>query len=180
MNLSMLSILLGLGLAAPQVYGLMNPQGLRRAARAFPRSVPLGWALMALGTAWFLFNLNKENISDFAAYKPYLLAGFAMLGVGCCVYAQDYLAVRGLSVVLLLLAKLTIDTARWADTPWRLVLISWAYLWVVAGIWFTTSPWRLRDLLYWATDTDTRIRIGSGVRLAFSLLVIALGLTVFR
>jgi hypothetical protein len=34
--------------------------------------------------------------------------------------------------------------------------------------------------LNWATATEKRIKIGSAIRLAFALLVIALGLTVFR
>ena len=60
------------------------------------------------------------------------------------------------------------------------MIVTWAYALVVAGMWFTISPWRLRDLLNWATATDTRIRVGSGVRLAFGLFVAVLGLTVFR
>jgi hypothetical protein len=47
-------------------------------------------------------------------------------------------------------------------------------------MWFTVSPWRLRDLLSWGTATDNRIRIGCGMRLAFGLFVVILGLIVFR
>jgi len=92
---------------------------------------------------------------------------------------QDFLAVRGLSVLLLLLAKLMVDTERWTNSPWRLVIAIWAYLMVVSGIWFTVSPWRLRDLLYWQTANDTRLRLGSAVRCAFGVFVAILGFTVF-
>ena len=180
MKLSTLSILLGLGMGLPQIYGLLNPARFREGVRKFPRSEPWGYALMLLGTVWFLWNLNGENISDFAAYKKAMLIGFAAVGVATCIYVRDFLAVRGLAIVFLLLAKLMVDTARWADTGWRLVIVTWAYALVVAGMWFTISPWRLRDLLNWATATDTRIRVGSGVRLAFGLFVAVLGLTVFR
>jgi hypothetical protein len=47
-------------------------------------------------------------------------------------------------------------------------------------MWFTIAPWRLRDLLNWATANETRIRVGSSVRLAFALLVLILGLTTFH
>ena len=180
MKLSTLSILLGLGMGLPQIYGLLNPAKFREGVRKFPRSEPCGYALMLLGTVWFLWNLNGENISDFAAYKKAMLIGFGAVGVATCIYVRDFLAVRGLAIVFLLLAKLMVDTARWADTGWRLVIVTWAYALVVAGMWFTISPWRLRDLLNWATATDTRIRVGSGVRLAFGLFVAVLGLTVFR
>src|SRR5207244_5436943 len=124
--------------------------------RKFPRSEPWGYALMLLGTVWFLWNLNGENISDFAAYKKAMLIGFAAVGVATCIYVRDFLAVRGLAVVFLLLAKLMVDTARWEDTGWRLVIVTWAYVLVIAGMWFTVSPWRLRDLLNWGTATDQR------------------------
>ncbi|MDB6111604.1 MAG: hypothetical protein JWR69_3354 [Pedosphaera sp.] len=179
-NLSTLAVILGVALALPQIYGLMKPDAFAAGVRKFPRSLPWGIVLMLLGTAWFLWYLNQESISDFAAYKPLLLAGFAAVGVASCIFVQDFLAVRGLAVVMLLLAKLMVDTARWAGTEWRLVIVSWAYLLVIAGIWFTIYPWHLRDLLNWATANEKRVRVGSAIRLAFGLLVAVLGLTVFR
>jgi predicted DNA-binding transcriptional regulator AlpA len=181
LKLSTLSILLGLGLAAPQIYGLMKPAAFAAAARKFPRSVPIGVLLMLLGTAWFLWNLNGESISDFAALKPYLMFLFAAVGIGSCIFLQDFLAVRGLGVVLLLLGKLMVDTGRprLEDTHWVLVIQAWAYVLVLAGMWFTISPWRLRDLLNWATANEQRVRLGSAARLAFALFVLVLGLTVF-
>ena len=56
----------------------------------------------------------------------------------------------------------------------------WAYVLVVAGICFTVWPWKLRDLLNWGTATETRVRLGSAIRLAFAILVLLLGLTAFR
>jgi hypothetical protein len=79
----------------------------------------------------------------------------------------------------MLLGKLMVDTARWEDTPWRLVIVVWAYLLVAAGIWFTVSPWRLRDIIQWKTADDRRVRLFSGLRLAFGLFVFILGLTAF-
>ncbi len=179
MKLSTLSILLGLGLALPQVYGLLQPAAFQAAVRKFPRSVPWGVALMLLATAWFVWNVTQEADADFAALKPYLLAGFVGVGVGACIFVQDFLAARGLAVVFLLLAKLMVDTARWADTDWRWVISGWAYVLVVAGIWFTVSPWRLRDVLEWGTATEARVRAGCAARLAFGIFVAVLGLTVF-
>ncbi len=182
LKLSTLCVLLGLGLGLPQIYGLAKPVAFAAAVRKFPRSVPWGVALMVLGTGWFLWNLSQESIADFAQYRNVLFAGFAGVGLGTCIFVQDFLAVRGLAVVLLLVAKLMVDTGRPAlpVTHWVLVIQAWAYVLVVAGMWFTVSPWRLRDLLAWGTANETRIKVGCGVRLAFALFVAALGLTVFR
>lgn len=182
MKLSLLSILLGLGLAAPQVYGLARPKAFANAARKFPRHLPSGVVLMLLGTAWFLWMVHQEPIADFATFKPYMLMIFGAVGVGACFYVQDFLAVRGLAVVLLLLGKLMVDTGRphLGDSHWVLVIQLLAYVFVMGGICFTIWPWRLRDLLNWATANEQRIKLGSTVRLAVALLVLVLGLTSFR
>jgi hypothetical protein len=181
LKLSTLAIILGLGLGLPQIYGLLNPKDFAAAVRKFPRSMPWGYALTLLGTVWFLWNLSQESISDFASYKNVLFAGFAGIGVATCIFVQDFLAVRGLALVLLLLAKLMVDTGRprLPDTEWTLVIQTWAYLLVIGGIWFTVSPWRLRDLLEWATANEKRVKVGCGVRLAFGLVVAALGVLKF-
>jgi hypothetical protein len=181
LKLSTLAILLGLGMGLPQLYGFVNPTAFAAAVRKFPRSLPWGYGLMLLGTAWFVWNLSQESIADFAAFRTPLLAAFAAIGIGTCVFVQDFLAVRGLAIVLLLLAKLMVDTGRPSieATPWVLVFQSWAYVLVIAGMWFTISPWRLRDLLNWATDNEKRIKVGCGLRLAFGLFIAALGVMKF-
>jgi hypothetical protein len=181
LKLSTLAIILGLGFGLPQVYGIVKPDSFAGAMRNFSRSVKWGYALMLLGTAWFLWNLSLESISDFAAWKNVLYVLFAAVGVGACVYVQDFLAVRGLAVVLLLLAKLMVDTGRpkLTDTAWVWVIQTWAYVLIVGGIWLTVSPWRLRDFLEWDTANHKRIKIGCGIGLAFGLFVAVLGFTKF-
>ena len=181
LKLSTLAILLGLGIGLPQIYGILKPAAFAASVRKFPRSIPWGYALMLLGTVWFLWNLSQESISDFASYKNILFAGFAAIGIGTCIFVQDFLAVRGLAIVLLLLAKLMVDTGRphLPDTHWTLVIQTWAYVLVVGGIWFTVSPWRLRDLLEWGTANEKRVKVGCGIRLAFGLFVAVLGAAKF-
>ena len=179
-KLSTLAIALGLIFSLLNVYGVLKPVAFAAALRKFPRYTPIGYPLMLAATVWFLFNVSLESISDFTSFKPALYMLFGAVGLGSCLFVQDFLPVRGLAVLLLLVSKLMVDTARWADTPWRLVITIWAYLWVLAGIWFIVSPWRMRDLIQWATASQKRVRLLSAVRLAFGLLVLCLGLTVFR
>jgi hypothetical protein len=180
LKLSTLAIALGLLYALIHSYGLLKPAEFAAVLRKFPRYTPIGYPLMLVATVWFLYSLSQESVADFASFKPALYALFGAVGVGACLFVRDFLPVRGLAVLLLLLAKLMVDTARWEDTAWRLVLTTWAYLWVVAGMWLTISPWRLRDWINWATANEQRTRLFSGVRLAFGLFVVVLGLTVFK
>ena len=180
MSLSLLSILLGVAFAIPNIYGILQPESFKKSVTAFPRSNTWGYMLIALSTLWFLYLVKKEDISDFAAYKTLMLWGFAGIGLGAAMYVKDFLAIRGAAVFMLLLAKLMVETARWVDTPWRLVIVVWAYVLVIAGMWFTISPWRMRDFLLWNVRELKRLKALCAARTTFCVLVILLGLTVFR
>jgi hypothetical protein len=179
MKFSTLSVILGAVYGALNLYALLQPAAFTASARRFARSQAWGYFLMPLGTLWFLFNLNNESISDFAAYKNLMLLGFGGVGLGTCFFVRDYLAVRGLSVVLLLLAWFTLNFARWSNSPWHVIVSAWCYVWIIAGMWFTISPWRLRDYLLWLTASPQRLKIQSGIRLGFAALIIVLGLIAF-
>lgn len=179
-TLSNLSIGLGVLLIAGNMLGIVSPAKFKELLDNLPRSVPAGFVFMLSGTAWFMWNVNHESLSDFESLKPFLFFLFIAVGVGSCFFVQDFLAVRGLAVLMLLLGKLMVDTERWAQTEWRLIIAIWAYLLVVFGIWFTISPWRMRNFFKWEVATPGRIRLGSGVRLAFGVLLVVLGFTVYR
>ena len=180
MTLSTLAILIGAAYCAIQLFALLQPDAFTKKARAFPRSEGIGFVLMGIGTAWFLYNLHSEAIADFADYKKYMLIGFGAIGVLTCIFVRDFLAVRGFAVCLLLLAWFTLNRTRWADSPARLVLVVWAYTWVLCGMWLTISPWRLRDFLNWWTASTGRLRAGSALQLALGVTILVLGLTAFR
>lgn len=180
LKLSTLAIILGLGMIGLNIMGVLKPAEFASKARKFPRWTPIGVLLMLVATAWFEYYLSIESVSDFASFKKPLYIFFAAVGVGACIFVQDYLPVRGLAVVMLLAGKLMTDTARWADTEWRLVIITIAYIWVIAGMWFTISPYRMRDLINWATVTPERTRLLSGLRVALGIFILVLGVTVFR
>lgn len=181
LKLSTLAIALGLFFGLPQIYGIVNPQKFAANVRKFSRNTPIGIALMLLATAWFLLYVGEESISEFANYKPWLISAFAAVGIGSCVFVQDFLAVRGLAVLFLLLAKLMLDSGRpmLQTTHWTWVIQAWAYVLILIGMWLTISPFRLRDFLQWATANERRVRIGSAIRLAFGIFILVLGLTKF-
>jgi hypothetical protein len=180
LKLSTISILIGFIFAAVHLFALVNPKKFSVMARKFPRSTPLGFVLLLVGTAWFIWNLKNEPIADFESWKPALYTLFLAVGIGSCIFVRDFLAVRGIAVLMLLVAKLVVDLARWENTEWRLVVVTWAYGWVILGMWFTVSPWRMRDLIWWHTESPSRLKLFSALRMAFGLFVMVLGLTVFR
>ena len=180
MKLSELSLVLGLGTAAAHAWALFRGPATAQWLRKFPRNVPLGVVLMLLGTVWFEWNLAAENLEDIARYKKLLQVFFAVLGVACCFFAQDFLAVRGLSVVLLMAALVMCDTARWHPSLWRDAITGWAYVWVLAALWLSVQPWRLRDWIGWLTADTGRFKLAAVAGIVWGLFIAALGLTVLR
>ncbi|MCP5522855.1 MAG: hypothetical protein H7A46_15055 [Verrucomicrobiales bacterium] len=172
--------LLGLAYGLPQIMGLLKPERFGEALKKFPRSDLWGNILMPLGTVWFLWNLKRDTVADFATFKPIMFIGFSIIGFGTCVFVRDFLAVRGLAVVALLVAHVVLMSIQWLDTQWRLIVTAWCYLSIIAAIWITVSPWRLRDYIGWMTATGNRIRTGSMVRLGFGLAVAVIGMTAIR
>ena len=187
-SISNLSLLLGGFLVAVAGYTLAKPTEVGQALKAFPRANAPGYFLMLSATAWFLWNIHIEQMEDYKDIKHFFYIGFGAVGIGSCVYLKDFLAVRGMAVFMLLLARLILDTQRvyMFDTPeetmsqWRLIFAIWGYAIVLMSMWLIVSPWRMRDMINWLTANPSRLRIKSGFRLCLGILLIILGLTVFR
>jgi hypothetical protein len=180
MTLSKFSILLGAVIAVPQVWALLKPTECAASMKKFPRSEGWGYVLMAIGCAWFLFNLNREAIAEFANYKTLMLVGFGSVAVLGCLFVPDYLAVRGMCITMLMVAWYTLSLTRWAESEWRLVLVVWAYFAVIMSMWLIVSPWRLRDIFNWLTAKPERMKGAAIMRLIFAAGLVVLGLTAFR
>jgi len=180
MSLWLVSILLGVAHIAPSVLALRNPATFGPRLRAFPRNVPIGIGLMMLGTAWFFWNLYRSDISDFQEWRPIIYGAVILIGVGNCIFVQDYLAVRATGVVALLLCDTVLDIQRWNMSALKIVIPIWCYAAIFISVWLVMAPWRLRNWIGWATETDARLALVGKVGLGFGGLLILLGIVAFR
>lgn len=178
MTLAQLFLFLSVAMIASHLVAFLKPDATSAWLKRFPRNIPVGVVLMLAGTAWFEWNLWHENLSDIAPWKNLMLIGFGAVGVACCFFVQDFLAVRGLTVLMLMAAWWICEHVRWHASPWRNVLTAWAYVWVFLGLWWSMSPWRMRDAIQWVTQESNRFRLAAAGGLAWGLILGALGLAV--
>ena len=178
-TLSTLSLILGAGALGGGVWGLTQEATVRELLKGYPRNNNVGYATILAGMVWFLYILGGESMSDFEQFRTIFNVLLIGTGVGACVYLKDYLAVRGTAVLMILVAKLIVDTARWHDSEWRLVLVVMAYIMVIKGMWLTVSPWKMRDLIQWILSGDKRFKNVCIARIVFGALLLGLGLAVF-
>ena len=182
MNELMLSnwaILIGVAIVAVNGVSLAAPALMQRWARAFPRSRSWGWALTALDLSWVAWIILHAPLGRFEGLKPAIYVAAPVVFILIVVFMDELLAPRAMGGLLLLLANPILNAARWHPSNWRLVVTVLVYLWVVAGILFVLSPYRLRDMIAWATASTTRFRTLSALRLVIGVALLALGLWVY-
>jgi hypothetical protein len=160
---------------------VLAPGPLRRLLLAFPRSRWPAWLLTAVDLGWAGWVVYHASLGGWIeGLKPSLFLLTPLAFILIVLYMDELLAPRALGGLLLLLANPILNAARWHLSPWHFVMTVLAYVWVVMGIVLVLSPFRFRQIVEFATRTDARCRVGGLLRSAFGLLLLALGMTVFR
>ena len=178
-RLAIISTVVGAVVCGARVPGIIWPEPFRNWAVKFPRSVLWGRVLLGLAAliAWGV--VYRAASDDWAKFRPLIVVGFPVAYWVVIRYGNQFLAVRGLAALLLMLAKQMLDAADLSDLPSRLVVTVLAYLWVVAAIWMTTAPHHLRDAIGWIMATNARCRIACSAGAALGIGLVLLGLFVY-
>lgn len=180
-SLANVSLALGALLLLKGAFAFAAPQAFTKLAKDFPRSTPLGVVLMLAATGWFLSIAYAESFADFENIKPIILGVFGLVGVATCIFVRDFLPVRALAVLFLLVAKIMVDAGRPHLAATQLVLVNQylAYVFIVAGMWLTISPYRLRDWQDWIVASPTRLKIAAVAWVGFGGFLLGLSLTAY-
>jgi hypothetical protein len=144
------------------------------ALRALPRSPVGSLVLFGGGMLWFLVRVASMGDADRilgSSNTPWVI-GFAAIGVLSIRYVPDFLAVRGLSVLVLLVATPLLDAAFMEyGHPQRLVMVALVFAAIVAALYLAALPYRLRDFFQWLFAAPGRTRaLGAGL-LGYGLLL---------
>ncbi len=145
-------------------------------ALAFLRDKTLTLFLGAVAIAWFVYCLYNLGEADFGQYKFFLIAIFGGAGVLAFYYLPDFLGVRALCVILLLSMRVFLDAAFMQEPAARLLMVSYAYITIVAAIYFGCLPYRARDAIEYLSEKPLRAKIYasfmtlSGIALLLSTL----------
>lgn len=151
---------------------LAVPGRLESPARAFPRNRAVALVTMLLGGGWFLWKITQLGQSDFGDYKNLLFILFAATLTGSILYVRDFLAVRGVAILVLLSANVGLKSAfGHYEIPERLLLVSVLYLFIIAALVFGTMPYLMRDCIGWLYRKTPRVRV-----LGSAFTILALGL----
>ena len=138
---------------------LLNRSSLNKIIRDFPRSKAMAFSLMTIGLVWFIYRhiLNLSE-ADFGDYKMIIMAITLFIFASSFIFTKDFLAVRGLSIILLLFAREALDAAYLQEPVARLYFVSLTYIMIIFALYFGAWPYRLRDFNNWLFKFETRSR----------------------
>ena len=175
-----LSLLVGACLLLVYLPLALAPQPAGRFWATLPRNRWVGFALSAICLLWASFYLKTIPMGVVERIKPYLPV-LTVVTIGLVwAFMPDLLMCRALGGLLVLLPTPLLKSSWHLDTNWRYVIIALAYIMAIDGMILILSPFRLRQVIDWVNATPSRLRNAGAVGSAVGLLLILLGLTVYR
>lgn len=176
MTLFQATLFTGLALLAFGVHFIWYGMRSAESVQAFPRSRVAAYILLGTAAAWFLYKVTQLGPADFGQYKNILFIVFLVVALGSYIYVPDFLAVRGLAALILLIAGALLDASFMSYGP-ALFLKLFVYLAIVLALILGANPYKLRDFFEWLYHKEMRPRIFGAIFSAYGLLLLGVAIT---
>ena len=180
MSLFLATLLPGLFLALLGAVLCWNGAAVATRAKALPRSRDAAWVIFGAGAAWFIWRVSHLSEADLIFFQTpkLLMIAFGVLAILSLLYTPDFLAVRGLAVLMLLAAEPLLYAAymEWTH-PQRLLMVTAVYVGLTAALYLAAYPFKLRDFFEWLFRTPGRPRLLGAIVLAYGLATSAAAFT---
>ena len=172
------TLLPGILLLALGGWFLWNGPQVKPLSFAWLRSNQAAVVLFGGASIWFLWYILNLGKADFGDYKHLLLVLFGGTAIGSFFFVKDFLAVRGLAVLMMLCARPLLDAAYMEfQSPQRLFMVAFVYVAIVIALIIGASPYKLRDFFTWLFAKAARPRVLGGVLAAYGLLLFVVAFT---
>lgn len=171
LSLHTAGVIAGAFLVVVGVLGLMKPN-FANVVKQFPRSRAAGVALLTVSLAWTFWLVATIQMGEFASFRRPLLIALPIGYVLALFFVDEFLAVRALGILCLLAAEPLLDAAFLRYEPSRLLVTVFAYLLIIAGLFWVAIPYVLRDQINWSARTAFRWRCLHAIALAYGGVIL--------
>jgi hypothetical protein len=178
-RLAITSTIVGAAMIVGRLPGVVASARFTVQAQKFSRSVLWGRILMGICAVWAGIIVYNAATDDWAWARPLIVIGVPIAYWLVVQYADQFLALRGLAALLLLVAKIVLDAADLSDLPLRLIVTVLAYLWVCVAIWMAAAPHQVRDVIGFVTANTFRCRVACFFGSLVGVGLVVLGLFVY-
>lgn len=180
LNLSTVGLVVGLLLVAFYGLSLARTEMVKGWVRSLPRSRVAGIVFLTIDAIWAFFLVRMMDLGEFSGYRTVLTVLVPVAYYLTLKHVDEFLAVRGLGILLLLVAEPVLEAAFLQPQISRLLLVVLAYAMILKGIFFVGMPYLLRDGIQWALRHERRWRAGLWTGLAYGAILVLVSLTLYR
>ncbi len=170
---------------------LAKPAASQAFLKKFPRNQTLGQILLGIGLGWFFLlvmdhrgtgtlNALAMDLGEFNGIKPLLRLLLPVVLVLVCISVRDFLAVRALGLLGLLVAAPLLEAAFLEDPASRLLIPLFAYALLTASMFWVGMPYLFRDLVTWVTADRKRWSLCCGAGLLYGVAVLVCAFAFWR
>lgn len=169
-------IVLGISLLVVHLWALLKTDSAQGFLRQFPRNYNLGAILLTVDFLWSMLLISHMDMGEFYHLRKWFLilvpAGFVLV----LMFVREFLAVRALGALMLLVSGPVLTAAFLQPQISRLLVPVLAYAWIIVGMFFVGMPYLMRDWVDWSTRTAGRWRLAafSGIIYGAVMLVVAM------
>jgi hypothetical protein len=159
------------------LWGLVQPGTSQAAARSLPRSRIAGFVLFTIAFFWSFWLLATMEMGEFSSFRKPLLFVLPVAFLLVLRFVDEFLSVRALGILFLLAAEPLLDAAFFRSERSKLLVTIFAYLLILAGLFWVTMPYLLRDQINWSARTNGRWRIAHGLAFLYGAAILAFAIT---
>jgi hypothetical protein len=175
LKLQTVAIILGIALVVLHAFALMSASLVKHWLKSFPRSRTMGITLLTMVSLWAFWLAATMDLGEFSTYRGMLKLVIPLAWFLSLQFVDEFLSVRALGILLLLLAEPVLEATFLNPQSSRLLLVVLAYAWAVAGLFWVGMPYLLRDQIAWWSKTDLRWRSAcfAGIAYGAAILIFA-------
>ncbi|MDR2735857.1 MAG: hypothetical protein LBB20_03445 [Puniceicoccales bacterium] len=154
MKLIYAELLVGLLLIVSGILLIFMTFSCEKNCKAFIRSNMANWLVFGSAVSWFLWHITRLGEPDFGQYKWIFFGFFLTIAVIAFMSVRDFLCVRGLAVLVLLISNELLKAAYMCEQKSKLLMVSFLYLAITTAIYLGIVPYRFRDFIDWLFKND--------------------------
>ena len=179
LNLHTAGIVAGALLILISLPGFIKPAAVQDFLKRLPRSRMAGIILLTVALVWSFWLLATMEMGEFSSFRRPLLFALPIGYLLVIRFVEEFLAVRALGILCLLAAEPLLEAAFFRYETSRLFLSVLAYLLVLAGLFWVTMPYLLRDQINWSIQSNARWRVIHGVAAAYGCTILVCAVTLY-
>jgi hypothetical protein len=158
------------------VLGFVKPD-FAQVMQQFPRSRIAGVVLLTVCLVWTMWLLATIQMGEFAGFRRPLLIALPVGYVLALFFVDEFLAVRALGILCLLVAEPLLDAAFLRYETSRLLVTVFAYVLIIAGLFWVAIPYVLRDQINWSARSVFRWRFLNAILLVYGCVILGFAFT---